>query len=180
MKDLFEARASPEAVASFLEEVRTFSGIRGVEVLNSSRDRLVGIAEAVNCDACSALVRSDCFIAGAICRGSAEFEWNLIFRDLRVLRRLVRRLERKGYGVKLVRLADVKDSVALTARQEKILSAALALGYFDYPRRIRLTELARQLGISKSWVSEVLRRAQTKVVDAYFRAPPIEVPRRKS
>ena len=171
MKDLFETQVSPESIPRLLADIRASPGVRRVEVVGTERGRLVGITYATNCAGCAALARSDCFIAGATCRRGATFEWNLIFRNRVALRRLISRLERTGSAVKLLRLAPVKDAIPLTARQEEILAAALELGYFDYPKRIRLGELAKQMGVSKSTASEVLRKAQTKVVAAYFRIP---------
>lgn len=168
MKDLFETQVPPATIPRLVEEIRSSKGVRNVEVVSTERGRLVGIAYSTNCGGCALLARSDCFIAGAVCRRTSAFEWNLVFRNREALRRLVARLENDGYGVKLLRLATVREAVALTRRQEEILATALELGYFDYPKRIRLGDLAKRLGVSKSTVSQVLRKAQTKVVAAYF------------
>ncbi len=169
MKDLFDAQVPPESIPTLVEDIRTHPGVRSVEVVGTERGRLVGITSSTHCSACAALARSDCFVADAVCRRATTFEWKLIFRNRDALRRLVGRLERGGYTVKLLRLTPVKEAVPLTPRQEEILAAALDFGYFDYPKRIRLRELAQRFHVSKSTVSEVLRKAQTKVVAAYFR-----------
>lgn len=52
----------------------------------------------------------------------------------------------------------------LTDEQRQTLQLALEEGYFEVPRRINLTELAAQLGISDSAVSQRLRRAITTVL----------------
>lgn len=46
----------------------------------------------------------------------------------------------------------------LTDKQHEALVAALEAGYFDVPRRINLTELAAELDVSDSAVSQRLRR----------------------
>ena len=171
MKDLFETQIPAESIPRFVEDIRASPGVRRVEVVGTERGRLVGITYATNCAGCAALARSDCFVAGATCRRGSAFEWNLIVRNRDSLRRLVSRLERSGSAVKLLRLTRVREAVPLTPRQEEILATALEFGYFDYPKRIRLGELAKRMGVSKSTASEVLRKAQTKVVAAYFRLP---------
>lgn len=174
MRDLFEAFLPKALVPRFLEEIRANPAVRDLEVISTQRGRVVGIAESTNCGACSALVRSNCFVAAAVCRRSPAFEWNLIVPDPGALRRLRVRLQQDGYKVRLLRVAEVEDAVRLTPRQAEILSAAVKGGYLDYPKRIRLEELATRLGVSKSTVSEALRRALTKILGAYFDTLPVD------
>jgi hypothetical protein len=52
----------------------------------------------------------------------------------------------------------------LTEKERLVLTTALASGYYEYPRRISATELAKSLGYSKSTAIEYLRRAENKVL----------------
>nr|WP_248299461.1 helix-turn-helix domain-containing protein [Halorhabdus amylolytica] len=53
----------------------------------------------------------------------------------------------------------------LTDRQHEALRIAYELGYFDIPRNASLEDIAAELGISPSSVSERLRRAQTQLIE---------------
>lgn len=53
----------------------------------------------------------------------------------------------------------------LTDRQSEALRTAYELGYFDIPRGASLEEVAAELDISASSVSERLRRAQTQLIE---------------
>jgi len=53
----------------------------------------------------------------------------------------------------------------LTDHQQEALRTAYELGYFDIPRRATLKEIAAELDISASSVSERLRRAQTQLIE---------------
>lgn len=53
---------------------------------------------------------------------------------------------------------DRDTPFGLTEGQHEALSVALERGYFDVPRRITLVELAEELGISDTAVSQRLRR----------------------
>lgn len=53
----------------------------------------------------------------------------------------------------------------LTDRQREALRTAYERGYFDIPRRVPLEEVAGELDISSSSVSERLRRAQTQLIE---------------
>jgi hypothetical protein len=53
----------------------------------------------------------------------------------------------------------------LTDRQHEALRIAYELGYFDIPRQASLEDVAAELNISPSSVSERLRRAQTQLIE---------------
>lgn len=56
----------------------------------------------------------------------------------------------------------------LTDRQRETVLAAVEHGYYDTPRRCSLTELAEELGLAKSTVSETLHRAEEEVVKSFL------------
>jgi predicted DNA binding protein len=59
--------------------------------------------------------------------------------------------------------------VGLTVAQDEVFRAALQSGYFNAPRGISLTELARRLGRSKSTVSQQLTRIQRRLAQSALR-----------
>jgi predicted DNA binding protein len=59
--------------------------------------------------------------------------------------------------------ADSGDHL-LTERQRELLVTAAEKGYYETPRRTTLTEVSASLGISKATGSEVLHRAEGKVL----------------
>ena len=67
---------------------------------------------------------------------------------------------------------DVELSTPLTDTQRELLIAALERGYYDTPRRITLTELAADLGMASSTVSETLHRAEEIVLKEYCAGEP--------
>lgn len=75
------------------------------------------------------------------------------------------RLEELGltYRVERVRESDPSGR-SLTERQRETVLAAITHGYYDTPRRCTLTELAEEIGVAKSTVSQTLHRAEEVVV----------------
>ncbi|MFW9865673.1 MAG: helix-turn-helix domain-containing protein [Candidatus Thorarchaeota archaeon] len=57
-----------------------------------------------------------------------------------------------------------KNLNELSYEESKILDIAIKSGFFEVPRKISLEELASNLGKSKSWTSELLRRIIKKKV----------------
>lgn len=55
----------------------------------------------------------------------------------------------------------------LTDRQEEIIGQAIEAGYYDTPRDCTLTELAAELEIAKSTLSETLHRAEGRIVKQF-------------
>lgn len=59
----------------------------------------------------------------------------------------------------------------LTERQIEVLETAYRMGYFEVPQRATSDEIAAELGISRSTLSERLRRSQDKLFGVFFGVP---------
>jgi predicted DNA binding protein len=73
-----------------------------------------------------------------------------------------------GVTYSLDRLYESVEAAApLTEKQRETLLAALEQGYYDTPRDTTLSELADELGMANSTLSELLHRAEESVVKAF-------------
>ncbi len=80
-------------------------------------------------------------------------------------------LERMGATVEVVAVRMTGDSgELLTERQAEVVDLAVTEGYYEVPRRCSITRLAELLDVSKSTVSGVLHRAESKLVREYSTA----------
>lgn len=72
----------------------------------------------------------------------------------------------------------IKESVdperVLTTRQRELVVAAVEAGYYDSPRACSLTELAEDLDLAASTLSETLHRAEGKMVREFVGDLPVE------
>ncbi|BBD72688.1 bacterio-opsin activator [Sulfodiicoccus acidiphilus] len=93
---------------------------------------------------------------------------SMIFVGYDELRDVLKDFLKVGVNAKVLRVSKVSREEPLTVRQEQALVAALETGYFDYPRRVSLSELANRLGVSASTLDEVLRRAEKNVISRYL------------
>ncbi|WP_101296131.1 helix-turn-helix domain-containing protein [Halegenticoccus soli] len=67
--------------------------------------------------------------------------------------------------------AHIGFTASLSQAQYEVLRAAFIRGYFDIPRNVTQTELAKEFDISTQALSERLRRAITTVLDDAFDDP---------
>lgn len=80
---------------------------------------------------------------------------------------LGRQLEQSGIGYDIEYIHDEPSDSAetiLTDRQRELVVTATEQGYYDTPRRATLTEVSNSLDISKATGSDILHRAEGKVM----------------
>jgi predicted DNA binding protein len=75
-----------------------------------------------------------------------------------------------GLDYELLSLVTRAESAGLlTDRQREVLGVARRVGYYEVPRQTTLQTVAGRVGIDKSTASEILRRAEGRLVDWYLR-----------
>lgn len=84
------------------------------------------------------------------------------------IRQLYRNLLRIGYLRTRILSMRHKRGIGpeslLTERQNEMFRSAMRAGYWDVPRRITMAQLAKDMGISKSAVAEMLATIEMKVL----------------
>ncbi len=170
MRQLVEVTADPESLEKIVKEVKASALVKEAYIVETKKGRMIGslLTSSVFCGmvmGSNAFCRT-CFFQSKS-RPDGTIEWTIAFTGREALTELLDRLKQERVAVKILRLASVADVETLTSRQRNIVEIALEEGYFDYPRRITLRQLAKKVGVSASTVSEVLRRAEKKILSAY-------------
>ncbi|MBI4362728.1 MAG: helix-turn-helix domain-containing protein [Euryarchaeota archaeon] len=83
-----------------------------------------------------------------------------------------------SYRLESIRSAQERRSKGLlTPHQERVIRYALRRGYYDVPRRADLEDLSGRLGLSRSGLSELLRRGERRLIQDHCEshAPGLEV-----
>lgn len=166
VQDLAEISTSEEYLNKVVEDIRRNPMVSSVDVSLVEKDRAFALVSTLECLACRALVGSDCFLTYAEARGE-KIEWTVVFPEKEALRELLKKLQK--YEVKVLKISKIEDREVLTSRQEEIIRIAFEKGYFDYPKRISIRELAKIFNVSISTLSEILRAGQKKIMDSYFK-----------
>lgn len=153
-------------VISDLKAKGIFKKVYAGESEGPSRSLCVAILDRP--EMCQAVL--DC---GAFClncpysKKDGDEKWRLLVRDSEQLKTLLAKLERQGIKATVGELSGVKAGGQLTSRQREILAKAISLGFFEFPRRLSLTELSEQVGIKPSTLSQILRAAEEKIITKY-------------
>lgn len=169
VKDLVEIAGPEEVMAEVLEDIKKNPLVTKVETTITERGKVIGAVTTARCEICRILTDSGVFLISAESKGSGKVEWTLVVSDKNVLKNIFDHLKSKGVEGELVKLTKIDDKESLTERQDKITHVAFERGYFDYPKRISLRELARMFEVSPSTLSEILRKGQRKIVLDYFK-----------
>ena len=91
-------------------------------------------------------------------------EWRVLVDRVRDAPPLLASFSTPGSSpASLIRIGAYRGATGLTARQELAVGTAYALGYYDYPRRAQLKDVAKTLGVSRATAMENLRRGMRKL-----------------
>ena len=95
-----------------------------------------------HCMACRLLAGTECFLTGSTTTKEGRLKWTMLVTQKKALQELIENLGKINAAPKLVKLTELSDTDELTKRQEQVTRMAYERGYFDFPRRVGLKELA--------------------------------------
>ncbi|MCU0852785.1 MAG: helix-turn-helix domain-containing protein [Thermoplasmata archaeon] len=169
VRDLVEIAGPEDVMEEVLTDIKKNPLVSKVDTTMTDKGKIVGAVTTSRCDICRILTDADVFLVSAESRGGGKVDWTIILTDKDVLKTIFDHLKNKSVEAELVKLTKIDDKETLTERQDKITHVAFERGYFDYPKRISLRELARMFDVSPSTLSEILRKGQRKIVLDYFK-----------
>lgn len=165
VRDLVEFTAPREKLGGLEEALRGNPELLELDVAPAGGNRLLATL-STNCPICDSLTGSECFLISSRLVGE-KINLVLLVNGHKPLEKLARRLRSRGLGVEVEHMVELRGR-GLTSRQEEIVKIAMEKGYFDYPKRTSIRELAALFGISIATLSEILRAGQKKILTAYF------------
>jgi predicted DNA binding protein len=168
VEDFVELSSEHLTPEELLSHIRETTGVVSTDVEKVGRDRLVGMVSTHTCPVCSTFAGLNCFLTWATTRKDGKMEWRLFIGGNTDLKTLCRRLDSNHVKYEILEVSHHSQKREITARQEEILRIALDLGYFEFPKRIRLEELAGKLHITPGTLSEILRRAEKNILSDHF------------
>ncbi len=151
------------------KQLRKCGDVTGSDVAAVGSNRLVGAVTSNDCIVCALILHSQTgyFIGPAATESDCQMTYKL-FMNGEGIPSFLHSLYEQGIIYKIAEIAKMTASRALTSKQERVLKTALELGYYDYPKRVTTDELSKTVGLAPSTVSEILRRAEKRIITGYF------------
>ena len=153
------------------KELRSLEDVTEADVASVGTNRVVGEVTSNDCIVCSIIMDSKTgyFVGPATTGADCQLNYKL-FLNGEGIPGFLQSLHDKGILYKISEIAKMAPQRALTPKQERVLKSALELGYYEYPKRISTEELSRSLNLAPSTVSEMLRRAERRIISGYFKS----------
>ena len=171
VQELFEITSASELSDKILDYLRQDDYVYDVDVVKGKAGRIIGSLKTRKCTACRTFAEASCFLVSGTTKPDGKLEWTLLGSDSMV-KSLLKELEEEQVTAEVVSISKLEQERELTARQENILQIALEKGYFEFPKKITLRQLAKVLDISPATLTEILRRGQKRVLQEHFKGRP--------
>jgi predicted DNA binding protein len=169
VQDFVEISSNKVSADQLINTLSSSKDIKDVDLVRLGPHTVMGTITTQYCPVCSTLSGLNCSLLSAVTMEDGKMEWRLLLSGDDTLKKVTDRLESQNVGFKVLQLSHLTDVKDLTDRQEQIVKFALEMGYFEFPKKIRLEELSSRLGISAGTLSEILRRAEKNILTRYFR-----------
>ena len=163
---LLEMKGEPEAVRKTVSAIRKQEGVRQAVEGDDGGETLPLLLVLDRPSICRA--SSDSAIICLDCPLNAEDQpasWRFIVRRTNDLRQILSKLSHDGVETRIEDVSPLDQKATLTGRQKEIIATAVAQGYFEFPRKISLTNLSQLVGIKPSTLSEILRSAERRIME---------------
>ncbi|MGQ4875894.1 MAG: helix-turn-helix domain-containing protein [Promethearchaeia archaeon] len=153
-------------IRKFLSELKTASDLVDYQILFQNENDILLSVKTKDPWILGALIKTQLLLIYPLIVKEGFLQINAI-AERKKIDSFLSELENKNIDFQISSIGYYSDNALLTKRQEEILDLILRKGYFDIPRRISLTKLAKELNISASALSETIRRISKTILNFY-------------
>jgi len=161
MAMLLELTGAPIAIKKTICTLQEMVGVReAYEVDNDVRSTTVFIAldkpricrSAEN----SAVMCLDCPFNST----EVPARWRFAAKETSDVREIMARLAEGGIQARIQDISPLNKNVTLTLKEKGIIAVAIERGYFEFPRKITLEDLAQVVGVEPASLGKILRNVE--------------------
>ncbi len=168
LSQLVELNTPDGQLNEIIKKIKQNPEVMDANFTETKRGGAVGRVLSRHTLACRSVQQSSLFCRTCLFHSKPDdkgmMEWTLVLPDGHALTHFLGELESAEIDVEIKSISKMVDGKSLTPRQQSIMHIALDKGYFDYPRKVDLSVLAKDLKMSKSNLSEILRRGAKKAL----------------
>jgi predicted DNA binding protein len=168
---LIECQQSPSTEDRYLiiKRLKKASKSRKFCVSRINRGRLIAYIVTKKCPVYEKIITSPLLVLDEYAIGEDELYIYLSFFQKTELQDFIRTVEESlGTKIRIVALGQRRRYMTVTAKQEVALRLAYMSGYFSYPKKITINELANRLHTSPSALCELLRRGMGNLLKSHL------------
>ncbi len=111
---------------------------------------------------------NEIFIVPPIVISKENIEFNFLTLSTKRFLKLLKKLEKLGVTYKIKKSVNIypeKTKIKFTKRQMDVLNLAYSSGYFELPKKIKLSKIASTLNISIPSAQRLIKRIEKKCID---------------
>ncbi len=139
-----------------------------IEIARSGNGSYSALVVNTQCKLSHLIHESGCFLELAIQSDDNDLIFHLVGSDSESIRTFIDSVKDLGYYVNVISVYEKQAWGGLTYRQEVSLRMAFESGYYNIPSQVTLDELAAKIGVSKSTLNIMLRRAERRLISDYL------------
>lgn len=160
-------QVSSSKAKELVEDLRANPGISNVdaEIYDGA---VVGTLVIKDCRIIRWIMSAGCFLENAKADGDGKVQFKVLAGNDGSIPELIKKLKATGMMLDIKRLKKYDDVMLTTKRQREMVRTALEEGYYDYPCKVSVKQLAERFQISESTMRETLRRAHRNILMEYF------------
>jgi len=169
VQDLVEmdlGKVDIDEITEFIDGLPEVDFVKHQDIHNKKRVKM--IVGVNTCPGCRALVDAETFLLARRSLDRSWAQWRVLLTKSDLITTLTGNLTKLGMDHRVIDVHEFKDWDSLKQSEERVLKEALEGGYYDFPKRIGIREIAKKLGVSTAYVSYTLRSGQKKAIQIYF------------
>ncbi len=168
VQDLVDVELNGADPSELEDHVRTLPGVDFVSISHNEGTKVKMIVGTRSCLGCQTLARAEAFLLSAKVLDDGWVEWRVVHEKRSFLDGLVEKLNGSGMETRSIEISEYSDKTTLTRNENRVLRAALEMGYYNFPKSVGVRELAKKLSVSTAFISYTLRSAQKRTIELYF------------
>ena len=124
--------------------------------------------DSEGCVVCRSFLANSSFLISAKKLDGFKILYSFVSPNALFLKNILNSLDKAKIPVRIIEITRFNKKGNFSSKQEFALLIAYKMGYFEYPRKITLNNLAKKIQISPSNLSELLRKALERVVKQHY------------